>query len=364
MDQKELKYWIAFSQFTKIGALRFKKLYDRFPSLEVAWQATARDLIRIGLEPKLAEEIIVQRSEINPDFELEKLERENIKVITIKDKNYPKLLKEIYDPPALLYYKGNLKTEKFAVGVVGTRKISQYGRQITPQIVKELALNGVTIVSGLALGIDALAHQATLEASGKTIAVLGSGLDQQNIYPADNRYLAQKIIASGGAVISEYPVGTLPLKLNFPHRNRIISGLTLGILVIEAPDESGALITAKFALEQNREVFAVPGNIYNQNSIGTNNLIKSGARLVSQASDILEELNLTQAKEFLATKEIIPGSKEEEELLKLLSREPIHIDKLIQESKLEASVVNSTLAIMEMKGQVRNLSGNNYVLAR
>jgi DNA processing protein len=216
----------------------------------------------------------------------------------------------------------------------------------------------------LALGIDALAHSSALEANGITVAVLGSGIGNEHIYPAENRYLAQKIASQGGAVVSEFPISMLPLKHNFPIRNRIVSGLSLGTLVIEAGLDSGALITARLALEQNREVFAVPGNIYNPSSAGPNSLLRMGAKLVTSAADILEALNLSQAVTFIETKKIIPETKEEEALLKLLSKEPTHIDKLIRESGLEAAKINSTLLMMEIKGQVRNLGGANYVLAR
>lgn len=364
MNSEELKYWVAFSQITKLGPLRFKKLINYFPDLKTAWQTDSSEIIKAGLEPELATEINLKKSEINPAAEWEKLEKEKIKVITIKDKNYPKLLAEIYDAPALLYFKGELNNLEFTLAVVGTRKISSYGKQITPQIVKDLTNNGLTIVSGLALGVDALAHQTALEVAGTTLAVLGSGLDWQNIYPADNRYLAQKIIDSGGTVISEYPIGTPPLKHHFPYRNRIIAGLSLGTLIIEAPISSGALITAKYALEQNREIFAVPGSIYNQNSEGPNNLIKMGAKLVSSASDILEALSLNQVTEFLKIKKIVADTKEEEILLNYLNYEPIHIDKLKELSRLNTSVLNSTLTLMEMKGKVKNLGGNYYVRAR
>jgi len=365
-NQNDLKYWVAFSEFTKIGSIRFKKLYNYFPNLEEAWFAPAEELKKSGLEEELVEEIVIKRIRINPEEKWEELEKEGVRVITIFDNNYPKLLKEIYNPPALLYFKGNLKaiTNEFILAIVGTRKISPYGRQITPEITKELAQNGLTIVSGLALGVDALAHESTLEVGGQTVAVLGSGLARQNIYPVSNRYLANKIVSQDGALISEFPLHMLPLKYNFPIRNRIISGLSLGTLVIEAGLDSGALITARYALEQNREVFAIPGNIYSPSSIGPNNLIKLGAKLITQANDILEALNLNQATTYLETKKIIPETKEEEILLKFLTKEPIHVDKLINQSGLDTATVNSTLLMMEIKGKVKNLGGANYVLAR
>ena len=363
-NSNDLKYWNAFNQRLKIGAIRFKKLYKHFDNMEDAWYADSQELEKTGLEKKVIDYILIKRPTISPNQEMEKLAKENIKIITIKNKNYPKLLKEIYDPPALLYIKGEIKQEdEFAIGVVGTRKISQYGKQIVPDIVQELANNKITIISGMALGTDTLAHQAAIAVKGRTIAVLGSGIDTQSIYPYTNKSLSE-IITNNGAVISEYSYGTLPLKQHFPSRNRIISGLSLGTLIIEAPENSGALITARSALEQNRDVFAIPGNIYSLNSKGPNNLIKQGAKPITCAQDILDELNLSMATTYQQTKEIIPETKEEEILLNIITKEPIHINKLVQKTKMPAHQINAALTMMEMKGKVRNLGAMNYVLAR
>jgi len=292
VNSNQKKYYNAFNLIEGFGPVSFKKLLTYFNSFEIAWQSQINEFIQVGLSTSLIEHIKKQRPKINPDWEMERLAKEKIDLITIQDKNYPKLLKEIYSPPALLYVKGTLKLEdKFALGIVGTRKLSAYGRQITPLITADLAQSGLTIVSGLAKGIDTLAHQAALQAKGRTIAVLGSGINKANIYPFVNQQLAEEI-SQNGAVISEFSIDTEPLPQHFPQRNRIISGLSLGTLVIEAPEKSGALITAKDALEQNRSVFAIPGPIYSPNSLGPNNLIKMGAKLVSQANDILQELNL------------------------------------------------------------------------
>ncbi len=286
------KYFNAFNCIDGIGPIAFKKLLVHFKSLKDAWSADLIEFSRAGLSRSVIEQIKKQRPKINPDLEMEKLSRENIDLITVFDKNYPQLLKEIYAPPAMLYIRGQFKPkDKFSLGIVGPRKLSPYGKQITPLITAELSQSGLTIVSGLAKGIDTLAHQATIKSKGRTIAVLGSGLDKRSIYPYQNKHLAEEV-SQNGALISEYPIGTRPLAQNFPQRNRIISGLSLGILVIEAGEKSGSLITARDALEQNREVFAIPGSILSQNSTGSNNLIKMGAKLVSQANDILEELNL------------------------------------------------------------------------
>ena len=363
--QPDLIYWNAIAQINKIGPKRFKKLYNHFPNMETAFRASLSELIQSGLEEKIASEFILRRQEIDPETEWQKLEKEQIKIITVKDEKYPKLLKEIYTPPPILYYKGVLSNnDEFPIAVVGTRKFTPYGKQVTEQIVGELAQNGITIISGLALGIDAIAHQAALDANGRTIAILGSGIDFKSIYPTHNRYLFQKIIETDGLVATEYPINTLPLKQNFPARNRIVSGLSLGTLVVEAPEESGALITARHALDQNREVFAVPGSINSRNSMGPNNLIKMGAKTVTNASDILETLDLTQATDFIANQKIIPESKEEEIILNLLSHEPIHVDEITRKSNLSIQSVTSVLTIMEMKGKVKNLGGMNYILAR
>jgi DNA processing protein len=291
--KEETKYFNAFNLIDGIGPISFKKLLTYFKSLKIAWSTEIKEFVQAGLSKSVIEQIRKERPKINPDWEMEKLIKEKIDLITIRDKNYPKLLKEIYAPPALLYIRGNLKPDnEFSLGIVGTRKLSSYGRQITPLITADLAQAGLVIVSGLAKGIDTLAHQATLKVKGHTVAVLGSGIDKKNIYPSINRRLAEEI-SQNGALVSEFPIGTQPSAQNFPQRNRIISGLSLGILVIEAPEKSGALITAKDALEQNRDIFAVPGHIFSPNSLGPHNLIKMGAKLVSQANDILEELNLS-----------------------------------------------------------------------
>ncbi|MBI2459909.1 MAG: DNA-protecting protein DprA [Parcubacteria group bacterium] len=361
----DLKYWLALSQFYKFGPAKFKKLINYFSNVENAYKAALKDYLRAGLEEKLAEEFIIFKHQIQPDKLLENLNKEKLKVLTQEDRAYPKLLKQIYDPPFILYYRGQLEAfNGFLLAVVGARKYSAYGRQVAEKLVRELAFNNLTIVSGLALGIDALAHSAALEANGQTIAVLGSGLDQKNIYPSQNRYLADKIEAHGGLILSEYPIGALPLKHHFPQRNRIISGLSSATLVIEAGEKSGALITAFHALEQNREVFAVPGSIYSGSSEGANRLIALGAKLATSAQDIIESLNLTQAAVYLANKKIIPATAEEELILAQLSYEPAHIDELKQLTKLDISVINSTLTVMEMKGLIKNLGNLRYVLAR
>ena len=363
---EQAKYFHAFNSFNeRIGPVRFKKLLGHFGSLEEAWKnAGAKDFIQAGLEEDLAKEIVLRRPQIDLAKELDKLKKESIGIITILDEDYPKLLKEIYDAPPIMYIKGSLKPEdEFAIAVVGTRKLSTYGQQVTSQISRELAQAGLTIISGLALGVDTLAHLAALEQKKRTIAVLGSSVDRFNIFPPQNRSLAEKV-AQNGAVLSEYPIGAPALAHHFPNRNRIVSGLTLGTLVVEAPEKSGAMITANHALAQNREVFAVPGSIFSNNSIGPNILIRSGAKLVVSAQDILEELNLKDLATNIAVSQIMPDNPEEELILKILSHEPVVVDKIVQATKLNTATVNSTLVMMEIKGKIKNLGGMQYVLAR
>jgi DNA processing protein len=363
--QDDLKYWVAISRYPKIGATRLVKLFNFFHSMKEAWQASFSELRQAGLDENIVHDFLAQKMTVDPDTEWERLEKENISVVTINAEKYPKLLKEIWNPPAILYIKGSLPSDdEFNLAVVGTRKISTYGRQLTSLLTGELVQNGFNIVSGLALGVDALAHQTTVRLGGKTVAVLGGGIDNESIYPAGNRFLASEIVKTGGAVISEYPLGAISMPGNFPHRNRIVSGLSLGTLVIEAAEESGALITAQCALEQNREVFAVPGSIFNPTSAGPNKLIKMGAKAVTSVNDVLETLNLAQAADFTKNKKLLPTSPEEVKIIESLSPEPTHIDKVILTSGLDAAKVGAILTLMEMKGMVRNLGGMNYVLGK
>lgn len=281
--------------------------------------------------------------------------------IALQDKEYPAILKEIHDPPKELYINGEIiNQDKVAVAIVGTRKFTQYGKQVAYDISGSLAKLGITIVSGLARGIDTFAHEAALESGGRTIAVLGSGLDRESFFPSSNWSLSEKI-AKQGAIITEYPSGTRGTNFTFPQRNRIVSGLSLGVVVIEAPEKSGALITASLALEQNREVFAIPGNIYERNSQGTNKLIKMGAKLTTNIEDILEELNLTHLLSAEKKINYKPENKEEEIVLSLLSVKPVHIDEIIKQSKMPASSINSTLMILELKKVIKNLGKNNFI---
>jgi DNA processing protein len=362
MHPGKLKYWVGFSLIPHIGRVKLSLLEAHFPDLEEAWNASPAELRAAGLDAKSVENFLALRPRISLDAEMEKLERYRVKVVTYKDPDYPPRLREIPDYPPLLYIRGSfLPEDEWCIAVVGTRRASVYGRQVTEELVSDLARNRITIVSGLAKGIDALAHRAALEAGGRTIAIAGCGVDI--VYPRDHVTLARQIIEHG-ALISEYPLGTRPKADNFPRRNRIMSGMSLGVLVIEAGENSGALITAELALEQNREVFAVPGSIFSPGSKGTNRLIQEGAKLVSCCADILEELNLTMVSQQLEMKELVGATEPESRLLPFLSREAVHIDEICRSSGLPAAVVSSTLAMMELKGMVKQMGNMSYVLTR
>ena len=358
----DLKYWVGFNLVKGVGPVRFRRLLDIFGSAEAAWQAGPAALAQAGLDTRCIEAIGAARARVNLDRHMERLEAAGITLLTWNDPGYPRLLNEIHSPPPLLYVKGSLlPRDDLAVAVVGTRRLTVYGREAAAKLATGLAANGVTLVSGLAKGVDTIAHRAALEAGGRTIAVLGTGLD--TVYPPENARLAAEIVERG-ALVTDYPLGTKPEAGNFPPRNRLISGLSLGVLIVEAGDTSGALITCDFALEQGRDVFAVPGNITSRMSTGTNRLIQQGAKLVTRAEDVLEELNLTMIPQQLAMREALPADESERALLKHLTGEPVHVDEICHASSLPISQVSATLTMMELKGLVRQVGGMNYVLAR
>lgn len=358
----DIKYWVGFNSIPGIGRVRLTQLENYFGSLKEAWRASPGELKRAGLDSVALRAITNWRPKVSPEAEIEKLERHGVKVLTCNDPDYPSRLKEIYDYPPVLYIRGSLLPEdEWCLAVVGTRRATVYGKQVTEEIVTDLAQSKITIVSGLAKGIDTIAHCSALAAGGRSLAVFACGLDI--VYPGENAKLARSIIEQG-ALISEYPLGTRPRAENFPRRNRILSGLSLGVLVTEAGETSGALITAHMALEQNREVFAIPGSVLSPASRGANHLIQEGAKLVRGYTDILEELNLTAVAQQLEMREILPESDTESVLLKQLSAEPTHIDEICRNSGLPAATVSGTLAMMELKGLVKQVGTMNYVLAR
>jgi len=359
---KDVKYWVGFNLVPGIGPARLNRLLEYFGDAETAWRAAALDLARAGLDRKSLQSLQAMRPKLDLDAEMARIEDAGAQVLTLQDEGYPRWLSHVDLPPPVLYVKGSyLPGDEWAVAVVGTRRAKSYGREVTRYLAGGLARNGITIVSGLARGIDSEAHGTALQAGGRTLAVLGCGIDV--VYPPENAGLSEKILASG-ALISEYPLGTKPDRRNFPPRNRIISGLTLGTLVTQAGEGSGALITAYFALEQGREVFAVPGSVLDRGCSGTNKLIQQGgAKLVTKVEDILEELNLTMVSEQAEVRAAVPKNQTEALLMRHLCEEPLHVDELQRAVGLPIGQVSGTLALMELKGLVRQTGGMSYVLA-
>jgi len=359
---RDLRYWVGFNIVRGIGPVRLRALLDYFGDVERAWHAPPEALRSAGLDRRSLENLLETRAALDLDRELERIAATGAQVLTWESPSYPRLLHEIADPPPVLYVKGTLTEEDaWAVAVVGTRRASTYGREVTRRLTTTLARSGITIVSGLARGVDAEAHRAALKAGGRTIAVLGCGIDR--VYPPEHRKLAGEIIAQG-ALVSDYPLGTPPEGSNFPPRNRIISGLSLGVLVTEGGVRSGALITADYAAEQGRDVFAVPGSILMRSNAGTNALIRDGAKVVLGPEDVLEELNLTMVAEQIEARQVLPADETEAALLAHLSAEPSHVDELRQHVGLPIAQVTSTLALMELKGMVRQVGGMKYIVAR
>jgi len=359
------KYLIALTYLKEIGPVTLKRLLNHFTCAQTIWQASVADLKSINLPQKIITNLISGRQKINPDKIIDDLIRQNIKTVSISEKNYPKLLKETYAPPLVLFYRGNVNAfnTNYPLAVIGSRKISAYAKTVMPQLLEEVIRKEVTIISGLAYGVDQLSHQLALDHGGKTIAVTGAGLADKNLYPQSNRRLAEKIISSGGLLTSEFPPPFPALPSNFPRRNRIIAGLSQAALIVEAAQKSGALITASYALEQNREVLAVPQNINSPTSIGTNALISKGAKVVIKPADILDALNIF-IDDGLSKKPVVDISsltRYEQIIYKLLSATPIHIDKIIENSNLDTPIINSALIEMELAGLIKNIGNQNYI---
>ena len=355
-------YWMALAMVPGIGPSRFQRLVEVFGSPAEVWRARPLDLAAAGLDARSAESLLAFRKSFDLDAYARRVEQSGARVLTLDDAAYPERLKAASDPPPVLYMKGELlPADAWPIAVVGTRRASAYGRHVAERIAGDLARSGVTIVSGLARGIDSFAHRAAIEAGGRTIAVLGNGIDR--VYPPENARLAAAV-AEHGALLSEFPLGTPPDAMNFPRRNRVIAGLSMGVLVVEAPRESGAMITADLALEQGRDVYAVPGSVFSPGSVGPHQLLKDGAKLVTSAEDILEELHLDMVAEKLATREVFPENEAEAQLLRLLGAEPVHVDELSRTLGLPASAVSGTLAILELKGLARSVGSMYYVRGR
>jgi DNA processing protein len=362
-DDGDLKYWVAFSRITRIGSVRAGLLYERFGNMEAAWHASRSDLGAAGLDRGTVASIVEARPEIDPDAEMERLHKTGVKAYAWRDDAYPRNLKEVDDHPPVLYVRGELEqADEWSVAIVGTRRATPYGRQAAEHFAADLARQRITVISGLARGIDAVAHRAVLNAGGRTIAVLACGLDL--VYPPEHAKLAQEMIEHG-ALVSDYPLGTQPRSEYFPRRNRILSGLSLGVLVVEGDVDSGALITARIAIDQNREVFAVPGSIYSPTYRGANKLIQEGeAKLVTRTEDILEELNLTQTTHQPELREVVAADATEAALLRVLSHQPTHIDEVQRASGLPIAAVSGALAVLELKGMVRQIAPMSFIRAR
>lgn len=355
----DLRYWLGFNLVRGIGPVRLRALIHHFGDIEAAWTASEPSLRALNLNRRAITNLLRTRHNVDLDRILQRIERLGVTVLTWDHPEYPYRLSQIPDPPPVLFVRGEITpADEWAVAMVGTRKASVYGREVARRLGSELAASGVTIVSGLARGIDGVSHKAALEAGGRTIAVLGSGVDQ--IYPPEHRDLAKAIIEHG-ALVSDYPLGTRPEASNFPPRNRVISGLSLGTIVVEAGKRSGALITADFALDQGRDVFAVPGSILSPGSVGCNRLLRDGAHVVTEALDVLEVLHLDHVPEKQAARVELPENPIEAAIFNQLSSEPRHLDELARDAGMPVELVSSTLVMMELKGMVRQVGQLQYV---
>lgn len=369
--------WVELNMIPGIGPRAAAKLLERFGSAESVYNANRTELEQLRLAPEAIDSIISRVLPSTAEAEIAAVRKIGGDILLLDDGIYPSSLREIYDPPIVLYVKGAWAEclDQPCIGVVGSRKCSTYGQNAANMLARDLAQRGLTVVSGFARGIDAAAHRGALEAGGRTVAVLGTGIDE--VYPRDHNKLAEEILANGGALVSQFPLGTPPVSENFPYRNRIISGLSLGIVVVEAAENSGSLITARLAMEQNREVYAVPGNITSRNSFGTNYLIKgAGAKLVQQWQDIAAELPqdlaarllpppVRRSQPSLAEKlAFVPEglSQSETSVFRLLSHDsPAHVDWLVDKSKLPISDLTAALLALEMRELVRALPGRCFV---
>ncbi len=352
-------YWIGFNKIRGIGSVRTQKLLNYFGNLETAWLASPDDLKNAGMNQTIIASIIQTRAEIDLQSELERIESLHINCMTITDQAYPRRLKDIEHPPPVLFIKGEIcEADEYAIAVVGTRHKTAYGKQVATELSQFLAGNGITIVSGLARGIDSIAHEAALDAGGRTLAVMGCGVDI--IYPPEHRDLACRI-QENGALISDYYPGTLPEGINFPPRNRIISGLSMATVVVEAGEKSGALITAEFSANQGREVFSVPGPIFAPHSKGTNRLIRDGAIPLNDFKDILMVLDVDQISEIRYAKKILPENEIESLLYATMKKDAMHINDIKTTTGLTMEKVSATLVMMELKGLVKQVGNMVYI---
>lgn len=352
-----ISYILALHSINGLGSTRLKSLLNYFQDPRLIWKSGKNDLIKLGIPENVASIIDATVKNIDPEQYLLQLQTAGIKWVSIYDSNYPKLLKQISVPPIILYYKGEiLESDERSLGVVGTRKMTGYGRAVTEKLVSDLVGAGVTIVSGLARGVDTIAHKVAIASGGRTLAVVAGGLN--NIYPIENDSLSQQIINGFGAVISEFPPSYPSSPGNFPARNRIISGLSLGVLVTEAAEDSGSLITARLATEQGREVFAVPGPITSSLSKGPIDLIKEGAKVVYQVEDILEEIGIKPNQQSIWSLDELP--LEEKEIMLALENGEMHIDEISRLLKKPVSTISAIILRMEIQGLVHSMGGGMY----
>ncbi len=353
-------YWIAFNKVAGIGPARLTTLLEVCGSVEAAWKASIQQLQAAHLDKRTLENLLLARRQFDLADEWQRTVRVGVQVLTWDDPAYPAHLRQTDAAPPVLYVRGQLlEADSLAIAIVGTRRASAYGREVAHMAATEFAHNDITVVSGLALGIDTVAHQAALAAGGRTIAVLGSGVDQ--VYPTQNRALADAIIANG-ALVSEYPLGTRPEANNFPPRNRIISGLSRGVVIVEASQRSGALITAEFAAEQGRDVFAVPGSILHPGSAGCNDLIRQGATPFLSVNDVLDQLNFATLTTQSQLRQHALSDPLEAQLMTILAHESYHIDELVRRMALPSGQVGSLLTLLELKGLVRQVGGMMYAI--
>lgn len=356
------RYWVGFNLVKGIGAVRLGNLLEFFGNPEIAWNAPASALREAGLGPKVIENFLQVRKSVSLESVWERIQSQGITVLTWDDEGYPRRLKEIQQTPPVLYVRGEIiPDDDWAVAIVGTRRVTPYGRQVAEELGAMLGRSGLTIVSGLARGVDAIAHRACLDAGGRTLAVLGCGVDR--IYPPEHHRLAARVIENG-ALISDYAPGTPPEGVNFPPRNRIIAGLSLATVVVEAGKRSGALITANFAVEQGRDVFAVPGGINAPQSAGTNRLIQQGAHPLLDHRDVLDVLDLTLVHEYRSARTVLPADPQEAKVFSVMGREPMHVDEIRNQAEMPIEEVTATLAMMELKGMVRQVGSMNYVAVK
>lgn len=360
---EEQQYWLGLHLIPQFGSAKLAKLLAHIPSAAELWHENDDRLLRLDLPRNLSRQFVAGRQAIDLPRELDKVRQCGAHIVSIDDPAYPTLLREIADRPLILYVRGKLPEEDAkAIAVVGTRKPSKYGWDAAHRVSQNLAQHGVTIVSGLAHGIDSAAHKGALD-SGRTIAVMATGIDR--VYPAENAELAEQI-ASNGALVTEMPIGSAPLAQNFPRRNRIISGMSLGVLVAEAPEKSGALNTVNHAIDQGRDVFAIPHNIFSKMGRGTNALIQDGAKLVMHVSDVLQELNTTHmhAQARIETERVHPENETEALIMQQLGADPIHIDTIVRQTNLPTATVSSSLTLLELKGLAESAGPMQYCRAR